>query len=83
MKPPKRTPEASEDLAELLSHPGLAPLLVEVEALVQDIEQRVLKVQLSSANVSELVHEKARAEGARKLLEGVRARIQSLKARRV
>jgi hypothetical protein len=74
-----RTPLDNDELRDVLSSPGLKHLLDEVDTLVRDIEQDVIKLVLDTSNERELLLRKARAEGARKLASAFRARIQSLK----
>lgn len=60
------TLEDKENLAELLRHPGIRPLLVQVDELVEVQEKEVLAT--ASEDEKQLVITKARLEGARKLL---------------
>lgn len=73
MKPPNRlTLEEKEAIEELTQSALWMPLLRKAEELLHDIEQNLVRYNL--ANGSEgLVLEKARAEGAAKLLEKIKA----------
>lgn len=70
----KLTIEQNEALAEILEHQeGLAALFLKFEMVVQDLERQVIQYPLASGSESELVYRKARAEGARKAYNELRA----------
>jgi len=63
--------EEKELLLELLDSDGLPILLRVIESKVEDLEAKVLRFNLAEG-VEALAYEKARAEGARKLLGSIR-----------
>jgi hypothetical protein len=65
-----------DDFEDLLKHPGLKPLLSEIERMVQLIEQDVIKYNLEGGSDKELAFKKCRAEGSRKLAVAINARLK-------
>lgn len=76
----KLSAEALDALRDLLKHEGVKALLFEIDNLTLNIEQDVLKLYLDGSNEKELLIRKARAEGARRLYDAIRNRLQSLKS---
>jgi hypothetical protein len=71
--------DARDDLNDVLASPGLKPLLLELEALVEAKEAEVLKYKLEDER--KLVHLKLSAEGARALFDAFKRRVDTLKAK--
>ncbi len=70
----KLSQEQSEALTDLLQNTnGMRALLIRIEQIVAHIEQQVLTLPLTPDTEGELVHRKARAEGARKVSNDLRA----------
>jgi hypothetical protein len=73
---------SQEDLGDLLSlvdEDGYQTLVGELEALVQVEERNLIVLNLDTSNQTELLVRKARAEGARRLFESFKRRIEGLK----
>lgn len=69
-----------EDLFDLLEMEGFPLLLQEMEAIVRAQEAKVLQLSLTDTNsIQQLAIEKARAEGAARLFEAFKRRMNSLK----
>jgi len=70
----KLSQEQSEALTDLVQNTeGMRALLIRIEQIVAHIEAQVLNMQLTPDTESELVYRKARAEGARKVSNDLRA----------
>ena len=67
-------------LDEMIRHPGMVCIIHEMNQLLSTIEQNVLKLYLDRSNERDLLILKARAEGARSIVDGFSRRINSLKS---
>jgi hypothetical protein len=77
------TIDEREDLADLLTHPGLQPLLAVLEAESQSVQSEVLKLNMEAEGAErKLLLLKYRAEGAGKLVEAFKRRINTLRAKK-
>lgn len=77
MAGPKLQDAERIDLEELLEHPGMKPLWKEADECLRLIERDVLQYNLSTGTPEQLVHTKARAEGAARLLSAMKNRLQN------
>jgi hypothetical protein len=69
-----------EDLLDLLEMDGYKLLLQEMEALVRAQELKVLQYSLTDTNsIQELALEKARAEGANRLFDAFKRRMNTIR----
>lgn len=72
----------AEDAAALLDlsqHPGVRPLLIVAGALARDLEEAVIRYDLSSGDEKKLVVLKSQAEGARKLLHAITSHLERIR----
>jgi hypothetical protein len=74
----KHTIEEKEALIEILEHPGLPPLLRELDGLKEAMSKAVLQFEISDA---ELLKRKCHLDGAHKLLSDFKRRLDTLKAK--
>jgi len=69
-----------EDLLDLLEMDGFQLLLQELEAIVRAQEAKVLQYSLTDTDsIQQLAIEKARAEGASRLFEAFKRRMNSIR----
>lgn len=72
-----------EDLEELLNADGLRPLLRWLEAHRENLVRDVLSYDLSNGNDRELALQKARLEGADKLIKSFNLSVQKAKSGKI
>lgn len=75
--------EDKEDLIDILDSDGLKVVLREIDAIVQAEERSVVSFVISDSNsINELLIRKARAEGARRLADAVRRRLDTIRPKK-
>jgi hypothetical protein len=76
----KLTVEEKELLSELVEHPGIKALFKDMEGVMQAMAGDLVKYNCNSDTAErELLRMKFRSEGAAKLLDTVKRRLESLK----
>jgi hypothetical protein len=73
--------EEKETLIDIASRPSFSVVLRELEAVVQVVQQDVIKFDLSTGDERELIRRKCRAEGAAQLLVKFKQRLDNLKTK--
>lgn len=73
--------ESREQIASLLDHPGFKAALDLLEVCAEDQILRLIQLDMDVAEERQLLVQKARHEGARKLVHAFRDELKKLKTR--